>query len=97
VCGRLDIRCQAAGKALLVVRDTWDKHFRCLVDGRRVPVLRANYLFRGVVLAPGEHRVQFIYDARELRLGAVVTGLGLILLAVLLGAGAARAMAQGRQ
>jgi hypothetical protein len=95
-CGRLDIQCRARARALLVVRDTWDRNVRCLVDGRPAPVLRANYLFRAVALTPGAHRVQFIYDARELRLGAVVTGLGVILLAALLGAGASRVMVAER-
>lgn len=81
-CGHLRIRCQAQGRALLVVRDTWDRHFRCRVDGRESPILRANYLFRGVALEAGEHDVEMAYDAREVRLGGVVSVLSALALLV---------------
>ena len=86
--GHLRIRCRAAGRAVLVVRQTWDRHFRCLVDGRPQSILHANYLFRGVLLEPGEHEVEMTYDAREVRRGAALSLVAVAgaLLALLCGA-----------
>ncbi|MCE5217313.1 YfhO family protein [bacterium] len=79
-CGHMTIECETASRRLLVVRETYDPHFVCRVDGRVQPLLRANYLFRGVLLEPGRHRVEFSYDARDLHLGMVLSGLAFIAL-----------------
>jgi hypothetical protein len=76
-CGRMTIECETASRRLVVIRATYDPHFVCRVDGRVQPLLRANYLFRGVLLEPGRHRVEFSYDARDLHLGMVLSGLAL--------------------
>ena len=75
--GDLVIGVEAAGRAFLVVREMWDARFRCLVDGAPTPIYRVNYLFRGVEVGPGERTVRFVYDARDLRLGMVVSALAL--------------------
>jgi hypothetical protein len=72
-CGHVTVGCRTTGTRLLVLRETYDPHFRCLVDGAPTRIFRANYLFRGVVVGPGEHRVEFIYDAWDLRAGAVIS------------------------
>lgn len=46
---------------LLVLTDTAYPGWRAEVDGQRVRLLRANYVFRAVALGPGEHRVVFRY------------------------------------
>jgi len=71
--GHLTIRCRAVGRELLVVRQTFDPHFVCLVDGNPTPTFRANYLFRAVPLAPGRHTVEFVYRATDLHVGMAVS------------------------
>jgi membrane protein YfhO len=59
----------------LVVSGAWDRGWHARVDGRSVPVRKANGLFRGVAVAPGRHVVDFSFrnaaERRGLLLGAV--------------------------
>lgn len=71
-----------AGGGYLVLRDSYDSDWAVEVDGRAAPLLRANALFRGVRLAPGEHLVRFRYTPRALVAGAIVSGLTLFGLAM---------------
>jgi hypothetical protein len=64
------------GRSLLVLSDTWYPGWTATVDGVRQPVFRVNYLFRGVFLEPGVHRVEFVYEPTGFQ-----TGVGLFLVA----------------
>ena len=62
----------------------WDRGWSATVDGEAVPVLRADGVFRGVVVPPGRHDVRFSYrNPAELR-GRLVAGAALVLLVALL-------------
>jgi hypothetical protein len=67
---RVTIRTRASRDALMVLSDNWYKDWHAEVDGREVPVLRANHSFRGVVVPAGAHTVEFTFRPAEL-----VTGL----------------------
>jgi len=60
------------------------------VDGRPVPILRADFAFRALLLPAGRHRVEWSYESRALRLGMWVSGLALIVITGLFAAGAWR-------
>ncbi len=70
--------------ALLVVSDTYFPGWKALVDGKAERVLRANYQFRAVGVAPGSHRVEFVYDPLSFKLGVLGTLIGVIGCALLL-------------
>jgi hypothetical protein len=57
----------------LVLTDTYYPGWTASVDGRRQKIYCANYLFRGVPLSAGHHRVVFTYDPLSFRIGAGVT------------------------
>jgi hypothetical protein len=46
----------------LVLNDVWQDWQRAYVDGRPVPILKANLMFRAVALTPGPHRVRFQFE-----------------------------------
>lgn len=48
------------------------------VDGRRFPVVRANYAFRAVCAPAGEHVVEFRYVPTSVRFGALVTVVSMV-------------------
>lgn len=69
--------------ALLVVLDNYYKAWRAQVDGKDVPVVRANHAFRGVAVPAGRHEVTFRYDTSYLRTPALASALILFLLMII--------------
>ncbi len=63
---------------LLVLTDTHYPGWTADVDGAPAPILRVNFLFRGVVVPAGEHRVAFRYDPFSVRLGLCLGGAGIV-------------------
>jgi|GEM_PF-3428465 len=68
--------------AMLVLNDSWDSGWNAAVDGVRQPVLRVNYAFRGVVVPAGKHNVTFLYRPPLVIIGLVISGVTIILLAI---------------
>jgi hypothetical protein len=68
--------------AVLLLNDKFDPNWRVTVDGREAPLLRCNYVVRGVQLEKGEHEVEFRFrpplGALYVSVGAVIIGLILI-------------------
>ena len=79
---RARLRVQSPRPAVLVLADLHWPGWRVTVDGEQRPVFRADYLFRGVAIEPGDHVVEFSYAPGSLRLGAV---LSLVTLGALIG------------
>ena len=59
--------------ALLILRDTYYRGWRAVVDGAEVPILRTDYLFRGVEVPAGEHTVRFEFRPLSFRIGLVIS------------------------
>ena len=53
---------QAATPTVLLLNDMFDPHWRVTVDGKPAPLLRANFIMRGVYLTAGEHNVEFQFS-----------------------------------
>ncbi len=79
---RVVIRTRQNREALLVLADNFYEGWQARIDGTRVPVLRTNHTFRGVVVGPGEHEVIFSFEPKQLYTGFLVYCVGLALLAV---------------
>jgi len=79
---RMRVRARCERACLLVISDSWAPGWRCTVDGREAPILRANYLHRAIELPAGEHEIELVYVPPGLRTGAVVS-LGAIAMIVL--------------
>jgi uncharacterized membrane protein YfhO len=67
----------------LVLNDVWYPGWTCRVDGSPAELRRANFLFRAVALAPGEHEVDFVFAPESYRRGKAITVLTLVGAAVL--------------
>lgn len=77
---RVRLESFTAAPALVVLADAFHPDWVAEVDGVPVAILATNQLFRGVVVPAGEHEVVFRYEPRALRLGAALSGLGVVLL-----------------
>jgi uncharacterized membrane protein YfhO len=72
---------QAATPSVLLLNDQYDPNWRVTVDGKPAPLLRANFIMRGVYLAPGEHNVEFQFSlpAKPLYVTLSAIGVGILL------------------
>ena len=68
--------------AFLVLTDLYYPGWRATVDGVATTVFRADYLFRGVEVPLGKHRVEFTYRSRSFQLGLAITIFGATALVV---------------
>jgi hypothetical protein len=80
---RIEVTARAATDALLVVRESHDPGWRAFVDGAETPIVRVNFLFMGIPLHAGDHRVVLRFAPRAYRVGAALTALGALALATL--------------
>lgn len=81
--GRMEIWVECSTPQLLVVSQRYHPGWQAVVEGETREVLRVNGDFMGCVVQPGEHRVQLTFQPRSLRYGAIVSCIGLGLLASL--------------
>lgn len=72
---------------ILVLSDTYYPGWRAFVDGRERPILRANHVFRAVVVPAGAQEVVFSYEPDSFRYGLLVSALALALWLGLAGGG----------
>ncbi|MSQ28542.1 MAG: hypothetical protein EXR51_10480 [Dehalococcoidia bacterium] len=68
----------AADPGFLVFSDTYYPGWKAYLDGDPTPIYRANYLFRGVRVPSGTHRVEFKFEPESIRVGFWLTVLGLL-------------------
>ncbi len=80
--GRIRFRVVAETASHLVVSADHSPGWRAHVDGRRAPVLRADYAFMAVPVAPGAHEVELWYRPRGLAPAVALSLAGLVLTAV---------------
>lgn len=53
------LKARATAESVLLLNDRWTPDWKVFVDGTERPLLRCNYIMRGVALSPGEHTVEF--------------------------------------
>ncbi|HZR99566.1 MAG TPA: hypothetical protein VFE37_12710 [Chloroflexota bacterium] len=70
---RVVVQASAERPGLLVLTDLFHPGLHARVDGVDTPVLRADYFFRGVPLAAGQHEVELVFDPLSVRLGRIVS------------------------
>jgi membrane protein YfhO len=68
---RINARLNEPG--ILVLTDAFYPGWKVYVDKHPQRILRANYLFRGVELTPGNHIVEFVYDPASFKIGLLIS------------------------
>ncbi len=77
---RIEMQTRNAQAGFLVLSEIYLRGWEARVDGQPVAIHRTDYTLRGLVVPAGEHRVEFIYRPKSFEHGAVLTGLGVLLL-----------------
>jgi Bacterial membrane protein YfhO len=83
----LDIEADAPADGFLLLADTFYPGWRAEVDGRSVPVYRANLSVRTIELPKGTHKIRFTYEAPGLARGLQISIAAMAGLLVWLAAG----------
>ena len=77
----LEVNANAPG--FVVLTDSWYPGWEARVDGKEVPILHADVLFRAVAVPAGRSRVEFDFRPRSVALGGLVAAGAAALLGVL--------------
>jgi hypothetical protein len=81
---RVEVTVADGAAGWLVLGDLWYPGWTCSIDGKAATLLRANFLFRAVVVPPGEHTVVFTFAPGTLQVGKYITLTTVVLLVSML-------------
>jgi hypothetical protein len=66
----LKLKATATGNNLLFLSETYyQPGWKATIDGKEAEIIRANYLFRGLVVPPGEHTIEMRFEPSGFVLG----------------------------
>lgn len=82
---RIDMAVTAERNALLVLGEKYYRGWKAYVDGKETTVYPVNHTLRGIYLAPGSHRVEFLFDPFPFKVGKYLTLASFALFVVMLG------------
>lgn len=66
---------------LAILNDTNFPGWQASIDGRSTPIFAANYLFRGIVVPPGKHTIEYRYAPRSFLVGSLISIVSLFVIA----------------
>lgn len=69
---------------ILCMSIPYSKGWTATVDGKKVEILRGNYMFMAVPLSSGHHDIEFTYCSPGIKLGIVVSIISLVIFTALL-------------
>lgn len=75
---KIIIQTQAKTNMLLFLSDSYYPGWKAYMDGKEVPILRADYSFRAVTVPNGKHVVTFVYKPLSFALGLIGAIFGLV-------------------
>ena len=78
----VDLTVNSPSRQFLFMSDSYYPGWKAYVDDEETEILRANYLFRAIIIEPGEHRVRFEYDPLSFKLGAAISAATVLLCVV---------------
>lgn len=73
----IEFAADAKTPSVMLFNDKYDANWSVTVDGQPAPLLRCNYLMRGVYLQPGQHVVKFEFSMPSRPLYVTLAALGI--------------------
>lgn len=80
---RISCEVEAPQPAMVVLAQTYYHSWHVYVNGQSTPLWRANHAFQAVQVPAGKSRIEWVYEDRSFRAGAVISLSALILMALL--------------
>ncbi|MBL8026379.1 MAG: hypothetical protein JNL74_08200 [Fibrobacteres bacterium] len=87
---RIELEVAAGTNALLVASESWFPAWHAELDGKEVPILKADFLFRGVEIPSGNHKLTFTYRSEAFSKGSKASLAALIVTIALIAVGTIR-------
>jgi len=81
---KVGIATRTENSRLLVLSDNYYSGWKAFVDNQEVPVYRANYAFRAIIVPAGAHTVQFTYEPESVRIGGIVSAIATVALVLVI-------------
>jgi uncharacterized membrane protein YfhO len=81
---RVVVQTNSPTDAVLVLSDAYYPGWQAAIDGEATAVYQTNAYFRGIILPAGQHEVVFNFAPDSLRIGRLISSIGLSLWLVLL-------------
>ena len=78
------LRSEVSAPSILLLSQTYYPGWKALVDGQEAPVFDVDLLLTGVALPAGSHEVQFVFDPRSFRAGALLSLASVVMIVGLL-------------
>ena len=75
---RVELEARMENAGLVLLTDTYYPGWKVYVDGERAKLYPADYLFRGVFVSEGEHKIEFVYDPASFKLGVAIASVALL-------------------
>ena len=80
---RIEIDTNSLDTNLLFLSDNYFPGWKAFVDGREVPIYRADFTFRAISVEKGSHKVIFVYSPKTFNIGLKLAGVGVLFLILL--------------
>ncbi|MDR1526981.1 MAG: YfhO family protein [Dysgonamonadaceae bacterium] len=83
---KVEYQSSAAQTGLAVFSEIYYKNgWKAFIDGKQVPISRADWLLRALVIPAGEHHIEFVFDPDDVQMAGTVTTVfsGLLLLLII--------------
>jgi uncharacterized membrane protein YfhO len=71
---------KAETHSVLLLSDKYDPNWKVTVDGKPAPLLRCNFIMRGVYLTPGAHTIEFQFKLPNRPFYVSSTAIGILIL-----------------
>jgi len=71
-------------EGFLIISDLYYPGWVAQVNGKRAPILRANYIMRGIRLSPGRHDIHLTFEPEVIRKGVKIASAGGVILLMLI-------------
>ncbi|MCX7984587.1 MAG: YfhO family protein [Bacteroidetes bacterium] len=66
----LELRVKATGNNLLFLSESWyPAGWKAFIDNKELPIYRLNYMFRGIVVPPGDHLIRMVFEPQSFYIG----------------------------
>ena len=70
---RVDLEAGLPAPGLLIFNDSFYPGWQAIADGQDKEIYRSNYIFKGIFLSGGDHRISFIFRPASYRWGKWIT------------------------